>query len=548
MFAIPVVSVQAQVSSGSSAPYTLSNVAQNDPVVANIIAKAEKQFLLGQESLRASNPTEARAKFDGAIDAIVDSGIDVRGTPALQSYYLALIERIYQIETEGSSANAQNQVPVFGTQEYNPTADDSLGQVFLNQTEQNVTPDEIGDLQIATTGVDFKFTPNPLIQQYINFYSGPRGKRTMELGMQRSGKFMKMARKIFREEGVPEDITWLGQVESAWQIKAYSPAAAAGLWQFIPGTGVRWGLRQNAYVDERYSYEQATRASARYLKYLANRYNGNWELAMGAYNTGEGNIDRAISRTGVADFWAIYPYIAQETRNYVPTILAVMLIAKSPEKYGLGHIKPDAPMVYDVVQVPTATSLKLIADATNSSLEILRGLNPELRRDTTPRGEAYNVRIPAGSAQQFVATLKRVPVDRRETSNMNLVAVNKGEDWNSLATRTGITVSQLQEFNPGVDLNSATKIMTPKSQLQLTSIVRAKTPEATPAPKAAPAKPNTLKAQSGDTLTKMAARYGLNADELAKLNGISASKTLAAGTEIKTPAATKTTTTPSRRR
>ena len=144
----------------------------------------------------------------------------------------------------------------------------------------------------------------------------------------------------------------------------------------------------------------------------------------------------------------------------------------------------------------------------------------------------------------------RVPVDRRENSNMNLVAVNKGEDWNSLSTRTGISVSQLQEFNPGVDLNSATKIMTPKSSQLLvnTSLVRAKTPEAAPAPKATAAKPNTLKAQAGDTLTKIAARYGMKADELAKLNGISASKTLTAGQEIKTPATAKTTSAPSRRR
>ncbi len=137
----------------------------------------------------------------------------------------------------------------------------------------------------------------------------------------------------------------MGQVESAWKVRAVSWAAASGLWQFIPSTGRRYGLRQNAYIDERNSIEQSTRASARYLKWLATRYNGNWELAMAAYNTGEGNIDRAISRAGSANFWMIYPYIAQETRNYVPNILAVILIAKNPEKYGFKGIKADAPMV-----------------------------------------------------------------------------------------------------------------------------------------------------------------------------------------------------------
>jgi membrane-bound lytic murein transglycosylase D len=156
----------------------------------------------------------------------------------------------------------------------------------------------------------------------------------MENGLRRSGQYMRLARQIFAQEGVPLDVTWLGQVESAWKPRAVSWAAASGLWQFIPSTGRMYGLRQNAYIDERNSYEQATRASARHLKDLANRYNGNWELAMAAYNTGAGNIDRAIARAGTANFWMIYPYIAQETRNYVPNILAVILIAKNPEKYG----------------------------------------------------------------------------------------------------------------------------------------------------------------------------------------------------------------------
>ena len=116
----------------------------------------------------------------------------------------------------------------------------------------------------------------------------------METGLYRSGMFMRMARRIFREEGIPENVAWLGQVESMWKPTAMSWAAASGLWQFIPGTGARFGLKRTAYVDERNSFEEATRASAQYLKFLANRYNGNWELAMAAYNCGEGNVDHAI--------------------------------------------------------------------------------------------------------------------------------------------------------------------------------------------------------------------------------------------------------------
>src|SRR6185312_2821467 len=121
-----------------------------------------------------------------------------------------------------------------------------------------------------------------------------------------------------------------------------------------------------------------------------------------------GNVDRAISRAGSRSFWAIYPYIAQETRNYVPNILAVILIAKNPEKYGFKGIKPDAPMSYDVVQVPTATGLQLIADATDTSVDHIRSLNPEWKRDVTPRGDTYNVRIPAGRAKHFASLIQRI--------------------------------------------------------------------------------------------------------------------------------------------
>jgi membrane-bound lytic murein transglycosylase D len=348
---------------------------------------------------------------------------------------------------------------------------------------------------------------------------------------------MKLARKIFAEEGVPLDVTWLGQVESAWKPKAVSWAAASGLWQFIPSTGRMYGLRQNAYIDERNSYEQATRASARHLKDLAKRYNGNWELAMAAYNTGAGNIDRAISRAGTANFWTIYPYIAQETRNYVPNILAVILIAKNPEKYGFKGIKPDAPMSYDVVQLPTATSLQLVADAADSNVEFIRSLNPELKRDITPRGDVYNVRIPAGRAKQFASLIQKIAPEKRETAR--LISVALGEDWASIANRTGFSAAQLQAMNSGIDLKSSTKLVAPNSGVKLTKWVRSTATET-----AVPGL-NKVRARKGDTIGSIAAARNLDANDVARLNGIAVDAELKAGQEIKIPS---TATAPSRRR
>jgi membrane-bound lytic murein transglycosylase D len=548
----------AQIPVASSARTIPTEVEQSEGRIAQVIARAEDHFRKGKLNLEDNKREQAREEFDRAVDSILESGFDVRASQKLQTYYLELVERIYREEVPlqqqtapistqlvAQNTQPQDQKPTpppsqigFRDQKFEPSPLDELSKVVLTPEEQRVDDKDLVALEQAQKNVNFNFTLNPLIQQFINYYQG-RNRATMENGLRRSGQYMKLARKIFAEEGVPVDITWLGQVESAWKPKAYSWAAASGLWQFIPATGRTYGLRQNAYIDERNSFEQATRASARHLKDLSKRYNGNWELAMAAYNTGAGNIDRAISRAGTANFWMIYPYIAQETRNYVPNILAVILIAKNPEKYGFKGIKPDAPMSYDVVQVPSSTGLQLVADATDTNVDFIRSLNPELKRDITPRGDIYNVRIPAGHAKQFAALIQRIPPERRETAR--LISVAPGEDWQSVANRTGINISQLQSWNSGVELKGATKLVAPSGGVRLTKWVRATPAQTT----AAPAGLDKVRARKGDTIASIAAARNLDANDVARLNGISVDTELRAGQEIKIPSGT---TAPSRRR
>jgi membrane-bound lytic murein transglycosylase D len=551
----------AQIPAASSARSIPTEFEQSEVRVTQIIARAEDHFRKGKLNLEDSKREQAREEFDKAVDSILESGFDVRASQKLQTYYLELVERIYReevplqqpVNASTSSMqvaqNTQTQEPAtqkappsqigFRDQKFEPSPLDELSKLVLTDREKEVSGEDLLALEQAKKNVNFSFTLNPLVQQYINYYQGPRGRATMENGLRRSGMYMRLARQIYAQEGVPLDITWLGQVESAWKPRAVSWAAASGLWQFVPSTGRRFNLRQNAYIDERNSFEQATRASAQYLKWLANRYNGNWELAMAAYNTGEGNIDRAISRAGSANFWMIYPYIAQETRNYVPNILAVILIAKNPEKYGFKGIKPEAPMAYDVVQVPTATSLQLVADATDTSVDHIRSLNPELKRDVTPRGDTYNVRIPAGRAKQFASLLHRISPDKRETARV--ISVAPGEDFQNVANRTGVSVAQLQAMNSGVDLKSTTKLVVPNSSVKLTRWVRAASNDAQPA---APSL-NKVRARKGDTIASIAAARNLDANEVARLNGIPVDAELRAGQEVKIPA---TAAAPSRRR
>ena len=546
----------AQIPAASSARTIQTEVEQSDGRITQIISRAEDHFRKGKLNLEDNKRNQAREEFDKAIDSILESGFDVRGSQRLQTYYLELVERIYReevplqqpnstsVNTQLVAQNTQTQdqkTPPpsqvgFRDQKFEPSPLDELSKLVLTEREKEVSSEDLATLEQSQKNVNFTFTLNPLIQQFINYYQG-RNRSTMENGLRRSGQYMKLARKIFAEEGVPLDITWLGQVESAWKPKAVSWASASGLWQFVPSTGRRFNLKQNAYIDERNSYEQATRASARYLKWLSQRYNGNWELAIGAYNTGEGNIDRAIARAGTANFWTIYPYIAQETRNYVPNILAVILIAKNPEKYGFKGIKPDAAMSYDVVQVPTATSLQLVADATDSNVDYIRSLNPELKRDITPRGDAYNVRVPAGRAKQFAALIQKIPAERRETAR--LISVAPGEDWQSIANRTGFNAAQLQAMNTGIDLKSSTKLVAPSGNVKLTKWVRSTANET-----AAPGL-NKVRARKGDTIASIAAARNLDANDVARLNGIPVDSELKTGQEIKVPS---TTTAPSRRR
>ena len=542
---------------GSSAREIPTEVQKAEPRVDQVIDRAETYFKQGKLNLEDNKRDAARSDFDRAVDEILMSGLDVRASQRLQKYYLELVERIYREEVpvlqqapqpqqkampvvaqdaanpkveEVAKAERPKQVQIgFRQQGFDPSPLDPLSKLILTESEKKVSDTDIADLEQAKNALDFNFTINPLIQQYINYYQG-RGRSTMEAGLRHSGRFMKIARDTFRREGVPEDITWLGQVESAWSPKARSWAAASGLWQFVPGSGAQYGLRQTAWVDERNGIEKPTAASARYLKDLARRYNGDWLLAMAAYNTGALNVDRAISRAGEANYWKIYPYIAQETRNYVPNILAVIMIAKNPEKYGFHGIKPEAPMSFETIPVQSATSLRLVADATDTSVEYLQSLNPELRRDTTPRGEAFNLRVPAGKGKQLASVLKRVPADRRDSTR--IISIAPGEELQSVANRTGVTVATLQAMNPGIDPNS-TKLIVPNSSIRLTNWRRsAATPDA-----ATPSL-NTVRARKGDTISKIAAAHKLSADEVARLNGIAPNAELRAGQEIKLPGST----------
>ncbi|HKX26103.1 MAG TPA: lytic transglycosylase domain-containing protein, partial [Blastocatellia bacterium] len=414
-----------------------AEVSNRNAEIQRIIERSNGYFQSGEANFRDGNYEKARREYDRAIDLVLESGLGVRTDARLQQYYQNLVDLIFQrqmallsgaapaavkpavsqgeVAQNGPAPQTPDADRGFGQQVYSPSPLDELTKLKLTEEETKDVTEEQTVSAVVAAKLDFKFKPNALVQGFINYYTG-RGRATMEQGLRRSGRFMAMARKIFKEEGVPQDIVWLGQVESAWSPVARSWAAAVGLWQFIPSTGARYGLRQDYYVDERSSFEKATRASARYLKWLANRYDGNWELAMAAYNSGEGRIDSAVARSGYADFWEIYSrgLIPQETRNYVPNILATIIIAKNPEKYGFS-VSQEPALTYDYVKVNNIVDLRLVSDATDTPYDYLEMLNPDLKRGVTPPGVDHLLRLPTGKGRLLAAALTRIPAEKRAT-------------------------------------------------------------------------------------------------------------------------------------
>ena len=542
-----------------------------------------RYFKQGLFHLQDNRRDEAREEFDKSVEVFLLSGVDVQRNQTMRECYSQLIETVYRMEfpanqqpanirslsatcgwnidnkladdvaklvitapnnqpksTDTATAAGVNNIKPdenqtgFSEQVFEPSPLDELAKLELTPEEKEVetNPEAQQQYQYIRVAVEnkslgFNFQVHPMIQQFINYYRG-RGRKTMEVGLYRSGMFMAMARRIFREEGVPENVAWLGQVESAWKPSALSWASASGLWQFIPGTGARYGLRRTAYVDERNSFDQATRASARYLKFLANRYNGNWELAMAGYNCGEGNVDRAIRRAGVANYWAAYPYLPKETRDYVPNILATILIANNPQAYGFGHVRPAAPLRYDQIRVPASTSLGLLAQASDTSVEYLRYLNPNLRSNVTPP-EPYIVNVPAGKANEVVAVFRKY---RGNSNTAGLTNSSTGETWQAISNRTGVSIADLIAANPGMKVPNGKVFVPYANGVQATNYSRPTSPTVT----AATSGVRVVKAQSGDTVESLAKRNGASPVDVAKFNGLLPTSKLPTGREIKIPA------------
>lgn len=483
---LPAVAVAQTSENGAHAAPATARVA--DERTQQIIDRADHLYNMGEEAFARGDLERSRRSFDDAVDAVLTSGMDIRSNEPLQSFYKELIDRIHRHQMLAQDAETGG----FAEQAYVPAESELAGL-----TDADLAA--LGNAEEKFDGTyNFKFTVGTPVYQFINYFTKGRGRGTMETGLRRSGRYRKMAERIFKEEGVPTDLIWLAQVESVWKPAALSHAAAKGIWQFIPATGRRFGLDQDYWVDKRSHPEESTRAAARYLKFLYNYFAGDWLLAMAAYNSGEGNVSKAIARSGYADFWEIHRlgYLPTETRNYVPAILAVIIVAHNQERYGI-NVTPEPALVYDVAQVSGQADLGVIASLCNTSPDFIRDLNPHFRRDVTPPGGTV-LRLPVGTKTSFESAWAGLSPEQRlgrSSSSQPDAELAVDRDDDKYETRPA---SKTSGFSGGNTMISHT-------------------------------------ARPGDSLTSVAARYGTTPAELARVNNISSNARLQAGQVLRVP-------------
>ncbi|MFN3480056.1 MAG: transglycosylase SLT domain-containing protein [Thermodesulfovibrionales bacterium] len=277
-----------------------------------------------------------------------------------------------------------------------------------------------------------------------------RIKDKFSLWLSRSGKYLDLMKEILKSKNLPEDIAFLPLIESGFNPAAYSVAKAVGPWQFIASTAKRYGLKIDWWRDERRDPIKSTVAAADYLKDLYDMF-GSWNLAMAAYNAGEGKILKALNRTKRDDYWELTStkYIKKETKEYVPKFVAARMIATNPDEYGFDRIEYHQPFDYDEVTINHPLDLDVAAKCADTTVEVIRELNPELRRWSTPPGEsAYSLRIPSGKKEEFLKNLAEIP--KEEWFTIERYKVKRGDTIKKIASRTGIPISVILELNDGM--------------------------------------------------------------------------------------------------
>jgi len=499
-----------------------------DPVLT-LISASNGHFQAGQRELEQGHLDAAKVEFDRAIDMLLESPYGARTEPRIREHFDRLVDRISAYEVK-----ALAEGDGFTEKKYEAA---SIDQLLAETTTFGppAAPPELTETvasDLETSDHDIPIPLNQRVLAYIELFQG-RLHDFIEEGMIRGGKYLPMIQNVFRAEGLPLDLAYVPLVESAFKPNALSRAKAKGVWQFMVGTGAENGLRRDWYIDERSDPEKATVAAARYLQTLAKMFDGDWHLALASYNGGPGRLQRAIKRAGgIDDFWLLSAkskLLPRETREYVPMILAAIVIAKNPAQYGF-DFEADAVPAYDKVTLSRPVDLRRVAEWADTTIDEIQALNPELRRWTTPvRDKNYELKVPAGTADQIATRMGDSAAV--ELASLNWYTAKRGDTLAVIAKKLKVSRNDLAEANYlSLKARVATgqKLMVPREATELMAArpaqveetARVVKPEKTPAvatarrtvPEtgglASSAGPNRIKViyavKQGDTLASIA--------------------------------------------
>ncbi len=380
------------------------------------ILKADQRLEAGKKLYQAGDLDGARREFNRAVDTILTAPENIPNRQKLERKLDQLVDTIYRYDLEGLGSGEKRDEIV-----YDKSPIDGILEMTF-PIDPNMKPKVTEEIRATVSQLPLEL--NDSVLSYIHFFESERGRKTLVAGLRRAGRYKPLIQRILDEEGVPQELIYLAQAESGFLPRAVSYKQAEGMWQFVQFRGREYGLMQSAQSDDRLDPEKATRAAARHLRDLYQHF-GDWYLAMAAYNCGPGCVDKAVMRTGYADFWRLRELDAlpKQTENYVPAILAITIMAKNARDYGLEGLDLDQPVDYDTLELKFPTSVALIADAADRPTSEIRDLNPSLLKAIAPSN--YQLHIPKGSSDAVLAALANIPSDRRMTWRMH--RVERGE-------------------------------------------------------------------------------------------------------------------------
>jgi membrane-bound lytic murein transglycosylase D len=466
-----------------------------------LIEKVKEKFSSGEANYQAGHLEAARRDFDDAVDWMLESGYDPNSDARLSELFHQVTDTIYTYELQAFRAgDGFSEAPAV------PAAIDEVAEMTFP-----VDPKlrERAEVAAKSMSHDLPLTVNDTVVSYLNFFQTPRGRAIVENGLRRSGRYQQMIARVLSEEGVPQDLIYLAQAESAFQPLALSRAGARGIWQFVQWRGNEYGLKRSWWVDERLDPEKATRAAAQHLRDLYGLF-GDWYLAIAAYNCGPGNIQKGVERTGYADFWELYKrnVLPRETKNYVPIILALTLIAKDAAHYGIA-VDPDPPVEFDVIKPGRAIDLRLVAETIDVDVATLRALNPALLRMATPEDPDFVLYLPTGTSQKFSAEIADIPPDKWVSWRRH--RVESGDTLTSIAKKYRVTPGAIADAN---DLDRA-EPLTPGEKLII---------PATRPPEESKSRLVRYRVRRGDTVAGIADQFSVTSDQIRKWNGLKSAK------------------------